>query len=246
VNIARRLEPRTQLTRRPLPIDDPTIAALSVAERRVAVGVWHGRAEAELRASGSFEHIAGELVAASASPDLVALARRAVADELRHATICWQVACAFAGTALPAPRRLPVKIPALVGASERLRRILHVIGMSCLNETTGSAFLEVCRDGARGPLVCTALHELLTDEIDHARLGWAFVATLDAPTRAEVADWLPTLIAANLDMWRQRPDRPITDALVEQGCPRWADVDAAVVAAIDDLLMPGFALVGLA
>lgn len=244
--ITRRLAPRTELTRRPLPIDDPTIAALSVAERRVAVAVWYGRAEAELRASGSFEHVAGELVAAAAPPELVALARRAVADERRHSTICWRVASAFAGTTLPPPHRLPVAIPALVGASESLRRILHVIGMSCLNETTGSAFLEVCRDGARGPLVCTALHELLTDEIDHARLGWAFAATLDAATRAEVAGWLPSLVAANLEMWRQRPHRPITDALVAQGCPRWADVDAAVVAAIDDLLTPGFALVGLA
>jgi hypothetical protein len=245
MNITRRLAPRAQLTRRPLPIDDPTIAALTDAERRVAVAVWHGRAESELRASGSFEHVAGELVAAAAPPDLIALARRAVADELRHSTICWRVASAFAATTLPAPRKLPVQIPALAGASERLRRILHVIGMSCLNETTGSAFLELCRDGARGPLVCSALHELLTDEIDHARLGWAFVATLDASTRAEVAGWLPTLIAANLSMWRQRPHRPITDALVAQGCPRWADVDAAVVAAIDDLVKPGFALVGL-
>ena len=246
MNVTRRLAPRTQLTRKPLPIDDPTIAALTVAERRVAVAVWHGRAEAELRASGSFEHVAGELEGAAAPAELIALARRAVADELRHAAICWRVACAFAGATLPAPRRLPVQIPALAGASEPLRRILHVIGMSCLNETTGSAFLEVCRDGARGPLVCTALHELLTDEIDHARLGWAFVATLDARTRAEVGGWIPKLIAANLAMWRQRPHRPITDALVAQGCPRWDDVDAAVVAAIDDLLKPGFALVGLA
>jgi hypothetical protein len=246
VNLARRLAPRAQLTRKPLPIDDPTIVALTDAERRVAVAVWHGRAEAELRASGSFDHVAGELVAAAAPAALVALARRAVADELRHAAICWRVACAFAGEALPPPRTLPVTIPVLAGASEPLRRVLHVIGMSCLNETTGSAFLEVCRDGARGPLVCAALHELLTDEIDHARLGWAFVATLDAATRAEVAAWIPTLVAANLAMWRQRPHRSITGALVAQGCPRWDDVDAAVVAAIDDLLMPGFALVGLA
>jgi hypothetical protein len=242
---ARRLEPRTQLTRKPLPVADPTIAALTAAERRVAIAVWHGRAEAELRASGSFSHLAVELADAGAPAELVALARRAIADELRHSMLCWHVACAFAGAGLPAPRRLPVTIPALAGASESMRRVMHVVGMCCLNETTGSAFLEVCREGARGPLVCAALHELLTDEIDHARLGWAFVATLSLEVRAELAAWLPALVAANLGEWRQRPHRIITDALVAQGCPRWDDVDAAVVAAIDDLFVPGFERLGM-
>lgn len=243
---ARRLEPRTQLTRKPLPVADPTIAELTAAERRVAIAVWHGRAEAELRASGSFSHLASELADAGAPAELVALARRAIADELRHGAICWQVACAFAGAELPAPRRLPVLIPELPGASESLRRVMHVVGMCCLNETTGSAFLEVCREGARGPLVCGALHELLTDEIDHARLGWAFVATLSPEIRAELAVWVPALIAANVAEWRKRPHRVITDALVAQGCPRWDEVDAAVVAAIDDLFVPGFARLGIA
>jgi hypothetical protein len=242
---SRRLEPRATLTRRPLPERDETIARLSIAERRVAAATWHGRAESELRAAGSFAHVAVTLGAVGAAPDLIALAHRAISDELRHATLCHQVATAFAGRALPPPRRLPATVPRHADASPGLRRILHVVGMCCLNETTGSAFLETCRAGARAPLASRALHELLADEIDHARIGWALISAADAETRDALARWLPHLLAANLAAWRRRPRRAITAALVEHGCPHWDTVDDAVVAAIDDLLLPGFALLGV-
>ncbi len=244
---ARRLAPRPTLTRRPLPERDDSLAALTREERELAVGVWRGRAEAELRAGGSFTFLTATLEAAHAPAELVALARRAVSDERRHGELCWRVACAIAGRELPAPRPLPVTAPAHPDASPALRRVLHVVGMTCLNETTGSAFLEVCRAGARGTLVRAALHELLSDEIDHARLGWAFVASpaVDAATRAELAGWLPALLASNLAAWRARPRVEVTDALVAQGYPRWDDVDAAVVAAMHELILPGFASLGI-
>jgi hypothetical protein len=241
---ASRLAPRARLTRRPLPVADPSIGALTDDERATAAATWHGRAESELRASGAFLHLAGVLEQAGAAAELVALAWRAVDDEQRHAAICAHVAAAFAGRAEPV-RRLPVPVPRHAGATPGLRRVLHVMGMCALNETTGSAFLEVCRDGARGPTARAALHELLTDEIDHARLGWAFLAAVDDATRTEVAAWLPHLLDANLRAWRRRPRRAITPALVEQGCPAWETVDAAVVAAIHDLLLPGFAHAGV-
>lgn len=244
---ARRLVPRAALTRHPLPVDDPTIAALTPDERAIAVAVWHGRAESELRAAGTFAYLAEALPAARASPDLIALAHRAVRDEERHAAICWRVAAAFAGGSAPPLRRLPVPRPRHATVDDEVRRVLHVVGMCCLNETTGNAFLERCRAGARGALVVAALHELAIDEVDHARLGWAFLAgpAVPAAARAALAGWLPALVAANLHAWRQRPRHAITSALVAQGCPAWDDVDTAVVAAIDELLVPGFALAGV-
>jgi hypothetical protein len=246
---ATRLAPRTALTRKPLPDRDadPSIAALSTAERATAVAVWFGRAASERRASGAFAYLAGELARAGSPAELVALARRAVADELRHAEICRRVATAFAGAELPAAPILPVTAPAYADASPELRRVLHVIGMCCANETTGSAFLELCGVRARGQLVNCALHELLADEIDHARIGWAFLASpaVSASMRAQVAAWLPRLLDDNLAAWRDRPRREITDALVAQGCPRWDEVDATVIAAIADLLLPGFEHAGI-
>lgn len=244
---ARRLAPRDQLTRLPLPAHDPTIAALTSEERATAAAIWAGRSEAELRAAGSFAYLAGTLADACAPAELVELARRAIHDERRHAQICWQVACAFAGRDLPLPRKLPLRVPQHADARPELERVLHVIGMCCLNETTGNAFLELCRDGARGSLAIAALHELACDEIDHARLGWAFLASpaVSLETRGELAAWLPKLLAENLSAWRERPRRAVSAALVAQGCPSWDAVDAAVLAAISDLLLPGFELIGV-
>lgn len=245
--LERRLQPRAALTRRPLPADDASPGALEPRDRAIAEEIWLGRAEAELRASGSFAYVSDVLAAAGAPAQLVGLARRAVTDERRHARICWQVACAFAGRELPAPRVLPVRVPRHDGAPPELRRVLHVVGMCCLNETTGNAFLELCRAGARGALVRAALHELACDEIDHARIGWAFVASpaVSDATRGALAAWLPELLADNLAAWRQRLVRPIDDALVAQGCPRADDVDAAVVAAMSELIVPGFERLGV-
>lgn len=243
-----RLAPRATLTRRPLPERDDTIAALTSNERRIAAAVWQARGEAELRASMSFAYLARELADAGAAPELVALAQRAVTDEIRHGEICRRVASALAGREVPELRRLPLRVPRFAGASAELVRVLHVVGMSCLNETTGGVFLEVCRAGARAPLASRALHELLADEIDHARIGWAFVASdrVSEPTRTELTRRMPELIAMNLAAWRERPRFEVSDALVAQGIPRWDDVDRAVVAAIDELLVPGFASVGIA
>ncbi|MCX5742575.1 MAG: hypothetical protein NT062_08770 [Proteobacteria bacterium] len=240
-NLARRAAPRPA---RALP-DDPTIALLSAPERRIAAAIWHGRAESELRAAGSFTVIARTLEAAGAPPELVAIARRAIADERQHAAICAHVAATYALDPLPPVRTLALRVPIHPGASPALQRVLHVVGQSCLNETTGSAFLEGCLARSTAPLASAALRQLLADEIDHARIGWAFLAMVDDAMRTQVAAWIPTMIAANLRAWRDRPHHAITDRLVEHGCPRWEDVDAVVVAAIDDLVRPGLAHVGV-
>ncbi len=242
---ARRLVPLGAPTRHPWPERDPAVAELAADERATVAAIWHGRAEAELRASGSFAYIADTLAAAGAHGDLVALARRAVSDEVRHSELCARVAAAYADTPLPAPRKLEVTIPRHAGANRALRRVLHVVGMSCFNETIGSAFLELCRERATGALVRAALRELLTDEIDHARIGWAFVASLEGPARIALGHWLPELCELNLRAWRDRPQRPISEALAAHGCPRWDDVDATVLAAIAELVLPGFARLGV-
>lgn len=241
MRLADRVDPRPV---RVLPVD-PSIATLSDEERNIAATIWHGRAESELRAAGSFAIISKTLAASGTPPDLVALADRAVEDERRHASVCSRVAAAYALELLPALRTLPIQVPGHAGASPALRRLLHVVGQCCLNETTGSAFLEGARAGATAPLAAAALHQLLTDEIDHARIGWAFLAMVDEPMRVAVASWVPALIEANLRAWRDRPRYAITDRLVEHGCPRWEDVDAVVVAAIDDLVKPGFVHLGI-
>jgi hypothetical protein len=116
-----------------------------------------------------------------------------------------------------------------------------VVGQCCLNETIASAFLEATITEADGPLAHAALRELLADEIDHARIGWATVAATDAKTRREIGEWLPEMAVANLKMWREAPRLYGSDEeLACHGAPREETVAAALLVAFRDLVIPGF------
>ena len=240
---------RSALTSRPLPADGG-IDALSRERRDVVASVWIERAASERRVGDAFDVIRAALAQLGASESLVAVAKRAVDDERRHAEICRVVASRYAGRELAAPPRLALVVPAHESAGPELRRVLHVVGHCALNETFSSAFLEAslraCDPGA-APLARAGLRELLSDEIHHARLGWAVLASLDASTRAAVAPWLPRLAAANLRAWRTAP-RTLADGdpgLRAHGVLSAAEFEAALLGAVRDVVIPGVESVDL-
>lgn len=235
-----------RLTSRELPWSDPSVDALAPNDRAELAEHWLQRAAFERRVGDAFEVIHGILVEERAEDALVRLAERAVDDEVRHAEIARRVASRFAGRDLPAPERLPLTVPQHRGASPSLRRTLHVFGQCALNETFASAVLEASLDAAEGPLAKAALRELLTDEIDHARIGWAHLATLSGAERAELQPWLLQLVRANLKMWRDA-DRPYpTGASLEaQGAMSRALLEGAVLDGIEHVVIPGLEHVGL-
>src|SRR5690606_21067047 len=148
---------------------------------------------------------------------------------------------------LPAPPRLPLEVPRHRGASPELRDTLHIVGQCVFNETTASAFLETCLAHARGPLATTALRELLSDEIDHGRIGWAHLASLDRQSRAAVTPWLLPMAYLNLHIWRDEspPDPRHTDALTAHGAPPGEVIHQALVDALRTLILPGLKELGI-
>jgi hypothetical protein len=115
-----------------------------------------------------------------------------------------------------------------------------------LNETIASAFLEVALAHTRAPTASIALRELLSDEIDHARIGWALLASVDDAMRNEVGKWLPKMAIANLRMWRDAPRRyPDDPRLAAHGAPSSTVVEEALQMALRDLIVPGFEEVGI-
>ncbi len=223
-------------------------AALGDEDRAVIATVWHGRANGERASAETFRVVAAGLAALDAEPELVALARRAVDDELRHAEGCWRLACDYAGRALPEPTPGVLDLPKYEGASEELRHTLHVCGQCCLNETTASAFLERCLREATEPPVRALLRELITDEIAHARIGWAHLASprLATEARQALASWLPQMIATNLRMWRRGAPLDVQPRYAAHGVPAWASIDEVAERALDELIVPGLRHVGIA
>lgn len=235
------------LTRRALPEVDPAIEAMSSAERARLSEIWLYRAAMERRVADSFAVIRGALERRQAPPSLVSLAERAIDDEYRHTELSRVVASRFSGRELAAPARLVLEVPRHASAAPALRDTLFVVGQCVLNETTAGAFLETCLEHAQGVLVKAALREILSDEIDHGRIGWAHLASLDASERAAVGPWLLPMAYLNLKLWiGETPDDPEQSAaLTAHGSPPARVMHRALVGALEDLVVPGLKELGM-
>lgn len=182
------------------------------------------------------------LVSLNAPSELVALAERSIDDELRHAEI-WRIGAEhYWGGPLPAPEPWPLVVPH-IEAPPDLRHTLYVFGQCVFNETTASAFLETCLALAQGPLAKAVLREVLADEIDHGRLGWAFAARLGPAQRAEVQPWLLPMARAHLREW-SRAFREVPASFAAHGVPSREVTETSVRGAVRDLILPGLARLG--
>jgi hypothetical protein len=235
-----------RLTNRPLPRKDVEIDRLSDQQRDELALIWLGRAASERRVADAFKVIHNALDDLGSSGELIALATRAVDDEYRHAELSRLVASRYAGQQLEPPARLELVVPEHPDAPARLRHTLHILGHCAMNETFASAFLDVSLNYARGSLASAALRALFSDEIDHARLGWAHLAELRESDRSEIIPWLPALVHANLKMWRDTTRPYPTDSLLHRhGAPPAEAVEQALLNAIRQLIIPGLEHFGL-
>jgi hypothetical protein len=226
--------------RRPLPVEDETIAALSESDRAGIATVWAERAASELHAAAAFSAVSKSLFAARAPEEISWLASRAVCDELRHAEICRYVASCYRGGPVARPALGPIVEPRLGGGA-------YAVLQGAINETIASAFLSACLDEASAPLVRAALRELYADETDHARIGWAVLgaAPPDCPTRREVAVRLPAFVRAARSAWQARAAE-LPEALpAGHGCLPRAALLHVVDCALEELVLPGFAHLGV-
>ncbi len=230
-----------RLTKRPLPDHDPSIDALSPTARKKLAGIWLSRAAMERRVADSFTVIAGALRRRGAASELIQLADRSIDDEYRHTELSRVVASRFAGEELPTPGMLELEVPAHKGASEELRDTLHIVGQCVLNETTATAFLEVCLAHATGGLAKHALKELLSDEVDHGRVGWAYLASTNAETRRQVGRWLLPMAYLNLRLWQDESpiDPEHLPELSDHGAPPGEAIHEALLDALETLIVPG-------
>ena len=230
-----------------LPTDDPTIAALTPDARAVVAGIWTERTACEQRAAVIFTLLARDLLADGAVPEVLDLATKACHDELRHVELCRRVAAAYADAPVPWPAPEPTPEPGFRGAGPELTRLLYIVLNTCIAESTGAAFLQACRADAEGPLTRSALQQILRDDIGHARIGWAHLASGRVPSRhlVDLAAALPALLQAVRASWFARCEVLPQAPPPGHGCATPAAIREAVDVTLRDVVVPGFDYVGV-
>jgi hypothetical protein len=146
----------------------------SPSVRRLAASAWSFRCKVELDAAARFERMAGRLEAMAAPQAIVEMARRAAGDEQRHARLCAEQVASY-GETPPAADGPPSEIAprALTG---RQKVLYEVVAACCITETESMAVLTELLGSVETDPLAAVLRELATDEVQHSRLGWAYLA----------------------------------------------------------------------
>lgn len=206
-------------------------------ERRALVAnYWWSRAHGEMTSWVGFGHVLEDLQQEQAPPALIALAERAVRDEYQHAMWCrdWAVRFGHPGGEVQ-PRSL--RRLTFAGATERENRWLR-IALCCFTETVGCVILRLIRPVLTDSELLELNHRHMADELQHSRVGWGYLATLNGAQKAFLSERLPELfrlLAVTCCEGTERDD----EALVPFGYFTPRLLKAAHDEALRDLIFPG-------
>lgn len=161
-------------------------------ERRARVAdYWWSRAHGEMTSWVGFGHVLADLKQERAPAALISLAERAVDDEYQHALWCrdWAMRFGHVGGEVK-PRSL--RRLTFAGATEGENRLLR-IALCGFTETVGCVILRLIRPVLRERELLDLNHRHMSDELQHSRVGWGYLATLDASQKAFLSSRLPEL-----------------------------------------------------
>ncbi len=243
------LDPRTLGKRRAIPWDALDVERLPPKKRAIVGDSWRARYVQEHLAVGAFAIVARELAEEGCDPVVLALVTRAASDEVRHADICRRLATAMLGEReVPARVRGAPRIPEHADASPSDRALFHVAEMSCLSETLTGVFFTEMAARTTDEAVHAAVESLLEDEIDHGRLGWAYVAErARAGTHGALSAALPAMLDRTVGPVLRAPATTKRDD-VELESLGYLGREASVAVyrrALGGVIIPGFEEVGV-
>jgi len=224
---------------------DEAITALDDETRSLVGHEWQRRADVELTAAILTAKLVQGLLLDGAIAEVVELAAAAVAEEAQHARICHAVAQTYLGRALPPPRGRALEDARFGDAPAEINRLLSFVLHACINETLATVCLRETLKLAESKAVKVATQQLLRDDLNHARMGWAHLASkaVGLEARAHLSAALPTLLRLGRDGWREDP-RSARD-ISGHGVLGRATFVTLVDDAFGEVILPGFEHVGV-
>lgn len=214
--------------------------------QEVLAGAWAVRYRIETEASLRFGSLARRLDAAGALRSLVELAERASKDETRHAAHCERFFRGLGGKTLTAVDRVVEYAPAGLPENERLT--YELVSQCCVAETQSTATLVTLLEAAETPELKAVLQELARDEVQHSRLGWAYLAW--ARPRVDfrfLGPLLPGMIggSAGPEMFAPPPEEVDRPELLRQGVIPQSLRKEVYVETLETVVFPGFETLGV-
>jgi hypothetical protein len=217
---------------------------------RATVGAaWRARRTQEHLAVGAFALVARELAEVGCDPIVLSLVTRASSDEVRHAEICRRFAVSLLGAhRVPSRVRGLPKLPMHDRATPAQRALFHMVEMSCLSETLTGVYLTDMVARTTDPVARVAVESLLEDEIDHGRVGWAYLMDRSRERRLDgLAEALPAMLDRTFQRVlnaaaRARPDEEKLERCAYLGA---RTAGAIYRRALRDVILPGFETLGV-
>ncbi len=209
------------------------------AEIRTAAGkAWAFRHWVERDAEARFSRLAGRLERIGTPASLVAKTHDASRDEGRHAELCAELAQRYEHRLQKSDERPTEIAPKRLSSRER---VLYEVAAFCLAETESSVMLVTLTQHVRDPGMRKVLRELSRDEVAHARLGWAVLAShKDTDDLSFLARWIPWMLNTTAgDTFRRDTKGPEDRTLVEHGVLPYSLRRKVFVDALEDVAFPG-------
>ena len=180
---------------RPFVVDGEAITAtLQIPEGSSAVArAWADDAAYEHASVASFARFALELLALGAPPALLREVQVAIADELRHAELCFGLARRFGMPVEPGAMQMPTSV--LARAGDPVATAIALFEEGCINESLAACEAADAAGSCEDAEVREVLERIGADERRHAALAWGALRWLidthgervRAPLRAKLA-----------------------------------------------------------
>lgn len=213
------------------------------ADQRARVGAyWWRRAEGELTSWVGFQHVLADLRNEGSPAAVVELAERAVTDEYQHAVFCSEWAARF-GHPVGELRPRSERAATFVGATDAENRLLRIT-LCCFTETVGCFILQHVRPVVTDSDLRHLNRRHLADELQHSRVGWGHLASLDEARKTFLRGRIPGLLRLLPGICCDGPEEDYED-LIPFGYFTPRLLRAAQDEALREVILPGLRHMGL-
>ena len=226
---------------------DPVIEAASAEDRARLAAIWEKRAGLELHVASGFSSLLVELLEHGSTQMVYEICSQAVRDEVHHAQISAEMAAKYRGDAPQWPEPSLNHVPTFSPTKGAMHATLFVIAKCCINETVACGVLEAARAQAKSPLAKAALSTILSDEVEHARAGWAHLASawVTPDMRRELPPWLHRLLSVKLrELVEEDGPLPGENSAIHGMLSRRKSREV-VYATLVDVMFPGYRRAGI-